>query len=481
MAAPRVFVSSTAYDLALMREVLSRFVTSLGFEPVLFENGDVLFDPREHIHTSCLNEIGTCDLVVLVVGGRFGSIAVPSATTMLDLDKVWRQYDLSQSLPESSTLSVTQAEILRASELEIPIFCFVERAVYHDLRLFRENRDVAGLFDLITFPSIEQPESARYIFEFIELMETRSHNNAVIPFDGAEDVENHLRRQWSALLQRLLRDSRQRTIERNQSESFASQLEDLKTAVLGSIDDKDARDIARGVIRFRTLVDFLSAMRLDDFGVVYADAPPNWPDLLQLCGIIDVEEDLERQNRPAPPRLRMTRTDGAILELRLSYRRYLEVGRDWDAFVLLEPSKRQIIVDSLLEGRDSRSPLIRVLPPVPPDAETGSSAAQFSAAVDQQVQQGAAVLSFKHDEGVQLFGVRCVVRTPEGEDIVSGLPTARGPGDLELRYPGDFKSAPQPLTPGLYTVTWELKAQDPDSMEMSWSEQLKESFLYPPS
>ena len=45
MAKPRVFVSSTYYDLKYVRSSLELFISSLGFDPVLFEHGGVAFAP----------------------------------------------------------------------------------------------------------------------------------------------------------------------------------------------------------------------------------------------------------------------------------------------------------------------------------------------------------------------------------------------------------------------------------------------------
>jgi hypothetical protein len=49
---------------------------------------DVLYDPRSHTHDSCLKEVPGCDMVVLIIGSRFGGTAVPSALTLIDFDKV---------------------------------------------------------------------------------------------------------------------------------------------------------------------------------------------------------------------------------------------------------------------------------------------------------------------------------------------------------------------------------------------------------
>ena len=41
MAKPRVFVSSTYYDLKHIRDRPEAFIESFGYEPVLFESGDI--------------------------------------------------------------------------------------------------------------------------------------------------------------------------------------------------------------------------------------------------------------------------------------------------------------------------------------------------------------------------------------------------------------------------------------------------------
>ena len=73
MAAPRVFVSSTCYDLRYIRENLRFFIPTLGYEPVLSEQGGVFYDPALHVQDACLAVVPTCQLFIRIVGGRFGS------------------------------------------------------------------------------------------------------------------------------------------------------------------------------------------------------------------------------------------------------------------------------------------------------------------------------------------------------------------------------------------------------------------------
>jgi hypothetical protein len=113
MAIPRVFVASTCYDLKYIRGNLQYFIRSLGYEPVLSEAGDVYYDPAKHTHDSCISEVSTCQLFVLIIGGRFGG--------------AYKQ----------SEKSITNAEYEQALAYRVPVFTLVEQAVYaeHHVRI----------------------------------------------------------------------------------------------------------------------------------------------------------------------------------------------------------------------------------------------------------------------------------------------------------------------------------------------------------
>lgn len=53
MAKPRVFVSSTYYDLKHIRTSMELFIRSLGYEPILSEKGDIAFTPDKPLDESC--------------------------------------------------------------------------------------------------------------------------------------------------------------------------------------------------------------------------------------------------------------------------------------------------------------------------------------------------------------------------------------------------------------------------------------------
>jgi len=55
MPHPRVFVSSTFYDLKYIRAAIEGFISSLGFEPVLFEKGHIPFPQDATLDTAAIN------------------------------------------------------------------------------------------------------------------------------------------------------------------------------------------------------------------------------------------------------------------------------------------------------------------------------------------------------------------------------------------------------------------------------------------
>lgn len=46
---PRIFVSSTFYDLKYMRDDLANFIRAHDFEPIMFEEGDVGYTPGKDL------------------------------------------------------------------------------------------------------------------------------------------------------------------------------------------------------------------------------------------------------------------------------------------------------------------------------------------------------------------------------------------------------------------------------------------------
>lgn len=175
MATPRVFVSSTYYDLKYVRERLERFIKSYNMEPVLFEYDKVYFNPNSTPTSSCYKEIEGCHLVLLIIGGRYGSIDKENEKDLYDKEYV----------------SVTQNEYRTAVEKGVPTMVFVDRNVYADYKTFQKNKnvDIPAKFQFAHVDDIK-------VFEFISKVEL----NTIKTFDNVEDVEKYFANQISGML-----------------------------------------------------------------------------------------------------------------------------------------------------------------------------------------------------------------------------------------------------------------------------------------
>ena len=110
MAKPRIFVSSTYYDLKHIRASLSLFIDSLGYESILFEKGQIAFVSDDPLDISCYREAESADIFVLIIGGRYGS-----ETSEVQIKDKTQYTDYN---------SITKKEYETASNNHIPIYIF---------------------------------------------------------------------------------------------------------------------------------------------------------------------------------------------------------------------------------------------------------------------------------------------------------------------------------------------------------------------
>ncbi|AXE34054.1 DUF4062 domain-containing protein [Chromobacterium phragmitis] len=341
MPSPKIFLSSTCYDLGMAREQLRSFFLRLGYDPILSEYSDVLYDPRTHTHTSCIQEVPNADIVVVLIGSRFGGRAVPEALGSIDIDNLVKSSFDVTVLSEPEKLSITQLEVLKAIDATVPVFAFVDEKVMHDHYVYQKNKDIA---EKIKFPSIEKPESAKYIFEFINFLHFRNKGNSVISFSRIEDIESHLLKQWGALFQKLLREQRDHAHEARRMFTISEQIEDIKTAIISTIGNAQSRDVARSVIKYRRLSDFLSGLNFPDFTVVTVGTL-GFDELLGTAGIVKVRDIPD--SRGAFGRVALIKQDGSFYELRMSQEFLSRVAIDWASFITLTPEIRQIVFEAI--------------------------------------------------------------------------------------------------------------------------------------
>ena len=349
MATLKIFVSSTAYDLGVLRSSLKSFIESLGFDAILSDYSDVLFDPREHTHTSCVAEVRNCDMVLLIVGSRFGGEAIPGVISGLG-----KRTDEILGENSEHRFSITQAECLAALEEGIPVFTFAESAVLHDYRVYTLNSDMR-----ITYPSISQADTAEYIFGFLSFLKRQSYGNAVVPFSRIEDIVDHLKKQWAGLFQRLLRESREEQEDSKRIDRLSEQFDDLKTALLATVGDAEARRIAQGVVRYRRLIDFIRSIRVqEDLGPYAKEYEGSWTDFLrEYAGIVEVRSAPD--DRSAPPYSVMLSGDGSGFIVRTTLAGVSRIGHDWNDFKSESKQRRTILYDTLAEQESRPLTMLR--------------------------------------------------------------------------------------------------------------------------
>lgn len=355
MASLRVFISSTCFDLGPIRGQLRNFILGMGYEPIMSDYNDVLYDPRLHTHTSCIEEIATCDVIILIVGSRFGGKAIPEAIAKVDFEAVIDKSKSVEHLKSKENLSVTQLEILKAVEIEIPIFTFIDNRLWNDHELYEKNKGKPIISD-IEFPSIQKPETAKFIFEFVNFLRHRTRGNSINSFGKFEDIEDTLKKQWSGLIQRLLNDIRRQKTETKRIDALSNQFEDLKTAILTSISNTNERQVARGVVRFRRLVDFLRNLRLPDYNIVLNENI-SWEQFLHgeldIVNIIDLTAMHPDSNRHFRPRTLLVKSDNTYYNVRFSQDYIIELGQEFEAFNQLPSETKNIIFDALADMRSS--------------------------------------------------------------------------------------------------------------------------------
>ncbi len=354
MAGLRVFVSSTCYDLNILRSQLRVFLNSLGYEPMMSDFNDILYDPRTHTHTSCVDEVINCDMLVLIIGSRFGGQAVPEALDKIDFEGIEKEGISVENFKTKEKVSITQLEVLKAIEESIPIYTFIEQKVWHDHQLYQKNKG-KNIINEIEFPSIEKQETAKYIFEFINFVRLRATGNNIFTFNKIEDIENTLKRQWSSYFQRLLNEQRYNEAQTKKIENLTNQFEDLKTAILTSIGSSEPKEVAMGVVKYRRMIGFIQRIKTIGLKEI-STSKLSWDELLKEQGIVKIIDISETEQLRAKGRIShinrgcaLIKDDNTFYICRYPIDVVSELSLEWDTFITMNQETRRIIAEALVD------------------------------------------------------------------------------------------------------------------------------------
>ena len=345
MANLKIFVSSTCYDLDIVRGQLRTFISDFGYEPVMSDYNDVLFDYRTHTHESCVKEIQGVDMVILIIGSRFGGKALPKALESIDFKEINSFSKSTKLFEKTENISITQLEVLKAIEMELPIYTFIDSKVSHYHLFYEKNKHKKDFLEKVTFPSIEKIETAKYIFEFINFIRHRPKNNSIVEFSRLGDIEDYLVKQWASLFQRLLNETKDQTARTKGFDKISSQLADIKTALLTSIGDSHLKETAKGAIQFRALIGvIIQVSNVRDNTLMQSDG--TFMELLMQCGVEEIATHPNDHGVPSEEYLIChDRTFYALL-YGISEKSLQE---DWENFKLLSEKAKKAIISALNE------------------------------------------------------------------------------------------------------------------------------------
>jgi hypothetical protein len=180
MAKPRVFISSTFYDLRQIRVELDKFIESLGFEPVRNEEGDIPYGKEDALQSYCYKEISNIDILVSVIGSRYGSKG--------DAKEKEQEY------------SVSQMELKTALKEDKQVFIFIDKNVFTEYETYLLNK---GNED-VNYKYVDNPN----IYKFIEEIKSLPNNNNIKGFETAEDITCYLKEQFAGLFKQFMLDSK---------------------------------------------------------------------------------------------------------------------------------------------------------------------------------------------------------------------------------------------------------------------------------
>lgn len=258
MSKPRIFVSSTYYDLRYVRERIENFIKAYCFEPILFESDGVYFHPDKPLDASCYNEIANCHMMILIIGGRYGSLATEG-----NKEKRKENY-------EKQYVSITRKEYETARKKGIPVMIFVEQNVYTEYRTYQTNK--SSIPPDFKFAYVDDIR----IFDFISSLE----QNAIKQFNKVDDIEHYFANQIAGMLLSYLIQLQDEKEDKDMqtavgqlnviSQSMQTMLNNIGEKILGGDDTKYTDLLAA---QNKSLIDFF--IELFDKSVSWSEKSDN--------------------------------------------------------------------------------------------------------------------------------------------------------------------------------------------------------------
>jgi 6-pyruvoyl-tetrahydropterin synthase len=166
MAKPRIFISSTCFDLNDIRSELTDYLEKYNFEVLNSQLKNFGVAPGIHSHSACLEQVENADFFIVILGGRRGGTFI------------------------GSEKSITNEEYSLAVKKGIPIMIFVNQRVNETSLLYKKN-------PTSDFSSVVEDNR---IFHFIDYIKSSSEDNWVFQFQNVNDIKDTIKAQLSYYL-----------------------------------------------------------------------------------------------------------------------------------------------------------------------------------------------------------------------------------------------------------------------------------------
>lgn len=155
---PKVFLSSTIYDLRDLRDAVQSALRKDGYTVLASEDGSIPVDSSKHSYEVCLDAARNCDCLVAVIDGRFGG-----------------------TMPDGKT-SITQAEVEEALGKGRQVYVFVRQGVWDAKEIYTAHAKAGHPFVASKVVDNER------VFDVIDAIRTRATGNWIFQFNKPSDL-----------------------------------------------------------------------------------------------------------------------------------------------------------------------------------------------------------------------------------------------------------------------------------------------------
>lgn len=155
---PKVFLSSTIYDLRDLRDAVQIALRKDGYTVLASEDGSIPVDSSKHSYEVCLDAARNCDCLVAVIDGRFGG-----------------------TMPDGK-ISITQAEVETALDKARQVYVFVRQGVWDAKEVYTAHAKAGHPFVASKIVDDER------VFHVIDAIRKRATGNWIFQFNKPSEL-----------------------------------------------------------------------------------------------------------------------------------------------------------------------------------------------------------------------------------------------------------------------------------------------------